>query len=209
MVVRSELNHSGMRFVSAPQFSRADLAGALDRRELTLVYQPQMTADGEPWPPSRRWCAGIIRRSAACRRANSCRWWSGRVLIDQLGLYVLEHACRDAGWGSLRVAVNIRRAFRQAGFVRDVARVLDAVWFPADRLEIEIVESAAFDNPGIRQGADRTASQARRPCLDGRFRHRLFLAVAVAAPALRQGEDRQVLRRRHSGDASRSRSCTP
>ncbi|MFO1114209.1 MAG: EAL domain-containing protein [Beijerinckiaceae bacterium] len=135
--------------MSARNFSRADLAGALDRRELTLVYQPQMTADGKTMASVEalvRWDHPTLGRVPPGEFVSLVER-SG--LIDQLGLYVLEHACRDAqGWGSLRVAVNISPThFAKPSFVQDVARVLDAVWFPADRLEIEIVESAAFDNP--------------------------------------------------------------
>ncbi len=137
--------------MASRNFSKADLARALDRRELTLVYQPQMTADGQTMASVEalvRWDHPEFGRIAP---GEFVALVESSGLIDHLGLYVLEHACRDAqGWAPMRVAVNISPThFAKPNFVEDVARVLDAVWFPPDRLEIEIVESAAFDNPDL------------------------------------------------------------
>jgi len=82
--------------LAARSFSKADLARALDRRELTLVYQPQMTADGQTIVSVEalvRWDHPELGRVAPGEFVNVVER-SG--LIDQLGLYVLEHACRDA-----------------------------------------------------------------------------------------------------------------
>ncbi len=70
-------------------------------------------------------------------------------LIDQLGEFVLNRACRDAtGWGDkARVAVNISAA--QLGKGTIVPVVLEALarsGLSPDRLEIEVTETAMLDD---------------------------------------------------------------
>ena len=133
----------------ARTLSKIDLARAMDREELVVVYQPQMTADGLSmasvealvrWNHPQYGRIGPDDFIPVAERAG---------LIDLLGLYVLERACRDAqAWPVIPVAVNISPThFAKPGFVDDVAAVLATTWFPAARLEIEIVESAAFGDP--------------------------------------------------------------
>ena len=136
-----------MSLAHAP--TKSDLARAIDRNELTLVYQPQMTADGASVASVEalvRWNHPQLGRIGPAAFIDGAERTG---LIDSLGLYVLEHACRDAqAWPHLRVAVNISPThFNKPGFVDDVAAVLETTWFPPERLEIEIVESAAFDDP--------------------------------------------------------------
>ncbi len=73
-------------------------------------------------------------------------------LIDAIGTRVLQHACRDAaGWMQrgldLRVAVNLSPVqFRASGLLDTVRSALAASGLPADRLELEITESALMDD---------------------------------------------------------------
>jgi len=134
---------------TALSVTRPDLMRAIDRRELAIVFQPQLTADGR----------SIASAEALLRLATPDRGLVGAEgfvamaertgLIDVLGLYVLEQACTAArNWSQISLAVNISpNHFSKPSFVDDVARVLDATWFPPQRLEIEIVESAAFGDP--------------------------------------------------------------
>jgi len=134
---------------TAQTISRPDLMRAIDRRELSVVFQPQLTADGQSvasvesllrWRRPDGAIVGALGFVETAERAG---------LIDLLGLYVLEQACTAARvWPRIMLAVNISPThFAKPSFVDDVARVLDATWFPAERLEIEIVESAAFADP--------------------------------------------------------------
>ena len=133
----------------ASTISRPNLLQAIDRNELSVAFQPQLTADGQSVASVEallRWRlpdGGFISPETAVAHAER------EGLIDMVGLYVLQQACTAArAWPGLVLAVNISPThFAKPGFVDDVARVLDATWFPANRLEIEIVESAAFDDP--------------------------------------------------------------
>jgi diguanylate cyclase len=129
-------------------FSKSELARALDRQEMKVLFQPQMTADGKSvacaealvrWDHPEKGKIGPVDFVAEAERCG---------LIDTLGLYVLEHACHAARAWRIPIAVNISPThFARASFVADVERVLAMLWFPPSRLEIEIVESAAFDDP--------------------------------------------------------------
>ncbi len=127
------------------------LARALDRQELCVVYQPQVTADGARVASVEalvRWNHpefGFVGPGDFIELAQR------EGLIDALGRYVLERACRDAhAWAGLTIAVNISPThFIKPSFLEDVACVLSSTGFEATRLEIEIVESAAFDEPDL------------------------------------------------------------
>lgn len=140
---------------TAARISTPDLLRAIDRRELTVVFQPQLTADGQSVAGVEALLRWQPPSGAPVPAESFVRLAERGGLIDVIGLYVLEQACTLArAWPHVTVAVNISPThFAKPGFVDDVARVLDATWFPAERLEIEIVESAAFSDPdfAIRQ----------------------------------------------------------
>lgn len=136
---------------TAAPITKLDLTRAIDRRELAVVYQPQMTADGQSVASVEalvRWDRPEVGRVGP---GDFVALAERTGLIDALGLYVLERACSDArAWPHIAVAVNISPThFAKDTFVEDLEKTLAATWFPADRLEIEIVESAAFDNPAL------------------------------------------------------------
>jgi diguanylate cyclase (GGDEF)-like protein len=133
----------------------ADLRQGLDRGEFHLLYQPVVRLpDG-----------GVVGVEALVRWRHP----SGRIvppgefvaaaertgLIVPLGEWVLRAACRHGcGWlrrhGSSRlwtVAVNISaRQLREPGFADTVADVLRETGLPAERLTVEVTETAVFDN---------------------------------------------------------------
>lgn len=74
-------------------------------------------------------------------------------LIEQLGHWVIEQACRQTqqwhlqGLSHLRVAVNLSaRQFSNAKLVDDISQILQSTGLPADALELEITESMVVDN---------------------------------------------------------------
>jgi EAL domain-containing protein (putative c-di-GMP-specific phosphodiesterase class I) len=133
----------------------ADLRQALDRGEFFLLYQPVVRLpDGRPagaealvrWQHPER---GLVRPDlfiAAAERTG---------LIGPLGDWILNEACQQAAhwlreYGANHrwtVSVNISaRQLRKPDFAADVAAALRTAGLPADRLMVEVTETAVFDN---------------------------------------------------------------
>ncbi|MDZ4315825.1 MAG: EAL domain-containing protein [Azonexus sp.] len=130
-----------------------ELRGALQRNEMTVFYQPQVSFD-----------SGQIIGMEALLRWNNARF--GHVspvefipiaedsgLIIPIGEWVLRTACMqtrqwlDLGLLPLRVAVNLSaRQFRQPNLLAVVRQVLAESGLPAAALEVEITESAFIDD---------------------------------------------------------------
>src|SRR3954454_8094321 len=86
----------------------SDLPSAIDADDLSLFYQPQVTADGQRiaaveslirWRHSRNgWIAPSVFIPYAEREG----------LIGALGIWALRRACRDAHlWPDILVSVNV------------------------------------------------------------------------------------------------------
>ncbi|MBX9741453.1 MAG: EAL domain-containing protein [Beijerinckiaceae bacterium] len=126
-----------------------DLAAAIRNNDLFLLYQPQVTADGRNLVAAEalvRWRdpeRGIVPPDQFVQLAER------NGLIDQLGSWVLEHACREAAsWTGVTVAVNVSPLqFRRPDFVAFVTHTVREAGLDFRRLEIEITESAYFDDP--------------------------------------------------------------
>ncbi|BCP52877.1 bifunctional diguanylate cyclase/phosphodiesterase [Kaistia sp. 32K] len=70
-------------------------------------------------------------------------------LMDELGTWVLRHACRDAvAWPEVGLAVNVSPVqFRNPGFDRILATILAETGLPPSRLEIEMTETSLVTYP--------------------------------------------------------------
>ena len=142
-----------------------DLRHALERNELSLVYQPVI--DGL----SRKICGaealirwhhperGLILPCAFIPIAEE----SG--LIDEIGLWTLRTACRqvkswrDQGFGQIKVAVNISaHQFSNPALSNYIGKTLQALNLGANCLEIELTETAAMTNT---DNAQRVLSELR------------------------------------------------
>ncbi len=127
----------------------ATLPGALDRGEFTLAYQPLVRlADGRlhgveallRWQHPR---FGLLTPDQFIRLAEE----TGAIL--PLGKWIFAESCRQAtSWSpplpadsllSVNVAV---RQLQDPGLVEDVSRALADSGLPADRLQLEVIESA-------------------------------------------------------------------
>ncbi len=120
-----------------------DASGNVRTKDLFLMFQPQMSADGarvmsvealvRQMHPTR----GIIgpgellRSLKTAARRETLDWW------------VLGEACRVMkDWGSLPVSINITASqFRRADFGRKVLSVIAASGIAPERIEIEILET--------------------------------------------------------------------
>jgi diguanylate cyclase (GGDEF)-like protein len=127
----------------------SDLRRALEREELFLVYQPQLSlADGEligaevllRWQHPKR---GLISPGEFIPLAEA------HGLIGELGNFVLRTAIQQiALWQrrfgrTIRLAVNVSpRQFSEPEFVRQVAALLKFAGVEGRWLELEITESA-------------------------------------------------------------------
>jgi diguanylate cyclase (GGDEF)-like protein len=124
------------------------LREAVRRGEFELHYQPRVSlVDGrmlgaEALLRWRRPGTGLVAPDDFIALAERLG------LIQEIGVWVLENACRQAvqwrreGLGYLEVAVNISPShFGAPGFAQSVKRVLEQSDMAPDRLEIEITEA--------------------------------------------------------------------
>jgi len=135
------------------------LRRAQERCQLSLHYQPQFALDasGEP---------RIVGAEALLRWQHPELGWVSPAefipiaeasgLILPIGEWVLREALSqlkrwdDAGLPALTMAVNLSAVqFRHDDLPELVDRVLREVDMPADRLELELTEGAAMDNPSM------------------------------------------------------------
>ena len=126
---------------------------ALDKRELSLVYQPQMdiaTGKITGLEVLLRWQhpkLGLVPPDKFIRIAEN----SG--LIMPIGEWVLRTACsqsrkwQDEGLRAVPVAINVSAVqFRQAGFCELIGRVLRETGLAPQYLELELTESLLLSN---------------------------------------------------------------
>ncbi len=127
----------------------AEIGTGLDKGEFDVFYQPVIDAHSGQivatealirWP---RRAAGVLVPQQFIEIAEA----TGQ--IHPLGMFVLERACRDVGpLGDLSLSVNVSPAqFRDPGFLRQVAHVLEQTRFPAGRLQLEITEGYLLSQP--------------------------------------------------------------
>lgn len=126
---------------------------ALDRNEFELYYQPQITLDKQEVVGVEaliRWVhpdEGIVPPGEFIPLAEKTG------LIHDLGEWVMRTACKAAArWrmtygDKLKMAVNVSAIqLHSATFVDTVAGILEEENYPGHLLEIEVTESAIFDD---------------------------------------------------------------
>ncbi|WP_395403427.1 diguanylate cyclase domain-containing protein [Pseudoduganella sp. UC29_106] len=125
-------------------------------------------------------------------------------LILPLGEWVLTRAVqlldkwRASGLGHLRLAVNLSaRQCHGSGLLPLLDRLLANSGVDASRLELEITESAAMQDPGTQPPPAARTAPARHHRGHRRFRHRLFLAQLPEAVRARSPQDRPRVRERY------------
>ena len=122
---------------------RDQILTGLRRGEFHVVYQPQVCAEGlrvEVVEALLRWTRpglGPIGPAHFVPIAERCG------TIRELGEFVLGQACADSReWRDMRVAVNVASVqLDDPDFPDRVATVIKAGGLPAERLELEIVET--------------------------------------------------------------------
>ncbi|MCJ2015199.1 EAL domain-containing protein [Methylobacterium sp. J-076] len=126
-----------------------DLRRAIEKDELTLHYQPQVTTGGRDlvgFEALVRWrhpTRGLVPPSVFVPLAEE----SGMILA--LGEWVLRAACREAAtWDRpLKIAVNLSPLqFQQADLAERILSILAEAGLPPSRLELEITESVIIND---------------------------------------------------------------
>ncbi|MDR7297285.1 diguanylate cyclase (GGDEF)-like protein/PAS domain S-box-containing protein [Pelomonas aquatica] len=144
------------------------LRRALERDQLSLHYQPQfaLDADGGDGGYGAGGAARILGAEALLRWHHPELGWVSPAefipiaeatgLILPIGEWVLREALSQlrrwdaAGLPELTMAVNLSAVqFRHDDLPELVARVLGELGMPAERLELELTEGAAMDNPAV------------------------------------------------------------
>ncbi|MGN3975200.1 putative bifunctional diguanylate cyclase/phosphodiesterase [Tsuneonella sp. SYSU-LHT278] len=72
-------------------------------------------------------------------------------LINAIGLWVLDRACREAlAWDPIKLSVNVSAAqLRNPEFPIHLGQILDDTGFPPERLELEITETCLVLDPVV------------------------------------------------------------
>jgi diguanylate cyclase (GGDEF)-like protein/PAS domain S-box-containing protein len=134
----------------------SDLAGAMERGEFFLEYQPQIdlnTGNVVGAEALLRWRhpdLGLMTPERFIDPAEESQ------LITEIGTWVLDQACKQcaawhqSGMGRLRIAVNLSaRQLNGLPLIRLVDTALTRSGLPADCLELELTESLMMSNIDI------------------------------------------------------------
>jgi diguanylate cyclase (GGDEF)-like protein len=126
-----------------------ELRQALVREEFALAYQPLVDA--------RTGAVVAVESLLRWERPDGKRIGPNVFvpvaeesgLINNIGLWVLERACRDAlGWDGIKLSVNVSAAqLRNPEFPIQLGQILEETGFPAERLELEITETCLVLDP--------------------------------------------------------------
>lgn len=124
------------------------LRHALERRQLHLVYQPQVDARSRAITGVEALLRWRLPEQGEVSPVQFIPLAEETGLIVPIGAWVLEQACRQqvdwlrAGLPPLRMAVNIAgRQLREPGFCRMVAALVTRTGIAPHSLEIEVTES--------------------------------------------------------------------
>ncbi len=139
-----------------------ELRGALARNELSLVYQPTVSAaDGAVTGVEAllRWCKANGDVRSPCEFIPIAEE-TGEIV--PIGRWVLEQACRQAvawhekGLAFGRMAVNVSAVqLRRPEFAGEVIATAQRCGWPTDRLVLELTESTLMaDSDALRRGFD-------------------------------------------------------
>jgi diguanylate cyclase (GGDEF)-like protein/PAS domain S-box-containing protein len=133
----------------------SDLRRALDRKELTLAYQPIVRLEDQ----SIAGFEALIRwehpRRGTIPPADFVPFAESSGLIVQIGLFAMQRAAEDlAGWqqqiGDVPLSVSVNLSSRQLlrrDLVNDVASVIARSGLKARCFRLELTESLVMDNP--------------------------------------------------------------
>lgn len=133
------------------QCAEDELRAAIDNDELTMLYQPIVSASGE-----KIVCVeALVRWQHKTRGLLSADSFVGiaedRGLIVPLGEWALRRACSDAKrWPGLHIAVNVSPIqFRQKDYVATVEKILAETGIEPQRVELELTEGILISDADL------------------------------------------------------------
>ena len=145
-----------------------DLALAIKRGELHLVYQPLVERKGQ-WSGK---VEALVRWTHPQQGRLSPDDFIPRLEaeggITRLTDFVLARAMQDlAGRSDIRVSINASASeFQMPGFAARVSNAAAALGFPAGRLEVEVTETAMLDLEAARRTIDELRASGFGVALD-------------------------------------------
>jgi len=126
-----------------------EIGVGLTREEFEVFYQPVVNAQTGAIVSAEALVRWPRRPTGSLDPQDFIEIAEGTGQIHPLGLFVLERACRDLKpLGPLKVSVNVSPVqFRDPGFERQVAHVLEQTQFDPQRLQLEITEGYLLAQP--------------------------------------------------------------
>lgn len=115
---------------------------------LTLHYQPQMTADGKNVAAAEA-LLRVLRPSDRFRNtADVLAHVEETDQVEALDWWIAERACRDAlRWPGLSIGINLSAGrFRDPEFAPRFIEMVTAIGVPTTQIELEIVESSYIED---------------------------------------------------------------
>jgi diguanylate cyclase (GGDEF)-like protein/PAS domain S-box-containing protein len=126
----------------------SNLRAAVKNGDFTLVYQPQIDLNTGEIVATEALVRWVSETSGTMMPGEFIPLAEETGLINELGRWVLEEACRqnkkwhDMGYAKRRVAVNLSaRQLADKGFIDMLVSVLKRTGLEAEYLELEITES--------------------------------------------------------------------
>lgn len=116
--------------------------------ELTLHYQPQMSADGSRIVSVEALLRVINPTPRLMGPADVLKYFNAPDDAAALDWWVLYRACSDAlRWPGISVGINLTAdRFRDPAFVARLAKMVQEIGLPPSRIELEIVESSYIED---------------------------------------------------------------
>src|SRR3990167_4572841 len=126
-----------------------EIANGLGRSEFSVVYQPLVDARDSRIVGVEALIRWPGRPAGPLNPDDFIGVAEGSGLIQALGMYVLERACRETkAIDGLRLSVNVSPTqFSHPDFERQVIQILHLTGFDPERLQLEITERHLIDYP--------------------------------------------------------------